>query len=84
MAVFGFVSVVLVVGPVLDTSSVFLALPVISWKTVWPVYVSGFSVNVSQGVCTFLVLFLLGNPLLDKLDRLKTKYGMMEGETHGL
>lgn len=84
MAVFGFVSVVLVVGPVLDTSSVFLALPVISWKTVWPVYVSGFSVNVSQGVCTFLVLLLLGNPLLDKLDRLKTKYGMMEGETHGL
>ena len=27
---------------------------------------------------TFLVLFLLGRPLLGKLDRIKTKYGMEE------
>ena len=36
--------------------------------------------NVSQGLCTFAVLFLLGRPLLDKLDRIKVKYGMMEDE----
>lgn len=33
---------------------------------------------MSQGVCTFLVLLLLGRPLLEKLDRVKVKYGMME------
>ena len=36
--------------------------------------------NISQGLSTFLVLFLLGNPMLEKLDRIKVKYGMMEGE----
>lgn len=84
MAVFGFISVVLIVGPVLDTSSVFLTLPAISWGTAWPLYISGFSVNVSQGICTFLVLLLLGKPLLEKLDRLKVKYGMMEAHDDGV
>lgn len=84
MAVFGFFSVLLIVGPVLDTSSVFLMLPSISWDTVWPLYVSGFGINLSQAICTFLVLFLLGNPLLEKLDRLKVKYGMMEANDDGV
>lgn len=84
LAVFGFVGVVLIVGPVLDTSTVFLTLPEISWATVWPIYTSGFTVNVSQGICTALVLLLLGRPLLDKLDRLKVKYGMMEAHGDGV
>ncbi len=83
MAVFGLVSVVFFVGPLLDTSSVFLTLPVISLKTAWPLYASGFPVNLSQGICTFLVLALLGRPILEKLDRIQIKYGMMEDQ-HGL
>lgn len=31
-----------------------------------------------QGISTFLVLFLLGKPLLEKLDRILIKYGMEE------
>ena len=84
MAVFGFVSVVLLVGPVLDTSSVFLTLPSITWRTAWLLYVSGFTVNLSQAICTFLVLLLLGDPFLEKLDRVKAKYGMMEADDDGI
>ena len=84
MAVFGFVSVVLLVGPVLDTSSVFLTLHSITWRTAWPLYVSGFTVNLSQAICTFLVLLLLGDPFLEKLDRVKAKYGMMEADDAGI
>lgn len=80
MGVFGFLATVLFVGPLLDTCSVFLALPVIKLKTVWPMYVSGFPVNLSQGVSTFLTMLLLGKPLLEKLDRVKLRYGMTEEE----
>ena len=38
----------------------------------------GFPVNVSQGISTFIVLFLVGKPLLGKLDRILIKYGMEE------
>ena len=80
MGVFGFLATVLFVGPLLDTCSVFLALPVIKLKTVWPMYVSGFPVNLSQGVSTFLTMLLLGKPLLEKLGRVKLRYGMTEEE----
>lgn len=83
MGIFGFLTVLLLVGPILDTSSVFLKVPNLAWSTVLPFYVSGFFVNLSQGVCTFLMLVLLGNPLLDKLDRIKQKYGMTE-DLHGI
>ena len=80
MGIFGFLCVLLVVGPLLDTCTVFLAPITLNWKNISALYISGFPVNVSQGLSTFAVLFLLGRPLLDKLDRIKIKYGMMEDE----
>ena len=80
MAIFGYLAVLLFIGPILDTCSVFLTLPEISLKSAWPLYVSGFPVNLSQGACTFLTMLLFGRPLLEKLDRVKTQYGMTEEE----
>ena len=80
MAIFGFLAVVLWVGPLLDTSSVFLMLSDINWNSVLLTYGAGLSVNISQAACTVLIMLLFGRPLLDKLDRIKVKYGMMEDE----
>lgn len=80
MAVFGFFAVVLWVGPLLDTSSVFLMLSDINWNSLLLTYGAGLSVNISQAACTVLIMLLFGRPLLDKLDRIKVKYGMMEGK----
>ena len=78
MAIFGFAATIFFIGPLLDTCSVFLMLPVINLQTAWPLYLSGFPVNLSQGVCTFLTMLLFGRPLLEKLDRVKLQYGMTE------
>ncbi len=78
LAIFGFLATLFWVGPLLDTSTVFLVLPSLSWATVWPLYVSGFPVNLSQAVCTAVTMLLLAKPFLEKLDRMKLKYGMME------
>lgn len=80
MAVFGFVTVLLFVGPLLDTCSVFLTLTDPSLETAWPLYLSGFPVNLSQGLCTAITMLLFGNPLLEKLDRVKLQYGMGDGD----
>ena len=79
LAVFGFAGVLLVVGPLLDTCSVFLGAPEISFAAALPFYISGFPVNVSQAVCTGISMLLFGRPLLDKLERIRVKYGMMGG-----
>ena len=80
MAAFGFVTVLLWVGPLLDCSHIFLVLPQITWPAVIATFVSGFYVNIGQAICTASIMFLLGSALLEKLDRVKLKYGMMEDE----
>ena len=80
MAVFGFFAVILWVGPLLDCSHIFLMLSQINWDGVLATFISGFYVNITQAICTALVMLFLGRPLLDKLDRIKVKYGMMEDE----
>ena len=83
MGIVGFLGVLFFVGPLLDTCTVFLVPTALNLKSIMAIYISGFTVNISQGLSTFLVLFLLGRPLLEKLDRIKVKYGMME-EDYGL
>jgi energy-coupling factor transport system substrate-specific component len=80
MGSIGALITLLIIGPILDTCTLFLAPVKLSWKTISAIYLSGAVVNLSLSVSTFLVLFLLGSPLLQKLERVKTKYGMMENE----
>ena len=83
MALFGFFATILWVGPLLDCSHIFLMLSAINRDSVLAALISGFPVNLSQAICTVLIMLLFGRALLDKLDRVKTKYGMME-EDDGL
>ena len=80
MAIFGFAMMPLLIGPMLDTCTVFLAVTDITVETAIPIYISGFPVNISQGISTALTMLLFGEPLLEKLDRVKQKFGVGEDE----
>lgn len=80
MALFGLLAVVVLVGPLLDTCSLFLGMS--QTDTVWALYLSGLPVNLSQGISTALTLVLFGNAMLEKLDRIKLQYGM--GDCYGI
>ena len=81
MAIFGFFSVLLLVGPLLDLSSVFLTLTSITLRSVLSVMFASVFVNIVQALTTAAVLLLLGKSLLGKLDRVKLKYGMLGQES---
>ena len=78
MSLFGFLTTFLWIGPLLDLSSVFFALSRFSWAAMLSIFVAGIYVNLSQSVCTAAVMFLLGGALLEKLERIQLKYGMLE------
>lgn len=81
MAIFGFFAVILWVGPLLDCSTFFTTIGSYNnFHAVMGVFVAGFTTNLSQAICTVLVMLLFGKPLLDKLERVMLKYGMMEDE----
>lgn len=80
MGAFCFVCTVLFIGPLLDTSTVTIIATKFTWENMLPIYLSGFPVNVMQGLCSFLTMLIFGNAILEKLDRVRTQYGMMESE----
>lgn len=81
---FGFMSVVLLIGPLLDCCTVFTVLSKLTWAGALVIFGRGLPVNLIHGLGCGVTLVLLTKPLLYKLHRLQVKYGMMsagEGET---
>ena len=76
LSIFGALTVVLIVGPLLDVSNVFLASSKLSGAAFASSLWAGLPVNLTQASCTALVMFFFGEPLLEKLGRAKLKYGM--------
>ena len=79
LCIFGGIVTLFVIGPILDTSTLFIMFSVPNLKSALAVYTAGFPVNLMQTIATVLTLFLISRSLLEKLDRIKTKYGLMEG-----
>ena len=48
----------------------------INWAAIGAAYVSSFLFDFCHGLCTFLVLWALGDPWIRKLERIKTKFGL--------
>ncbi len=77
LCVFSALFVVCVVGVVLDTCTLFTATTQVNAASALAVYGAGLPVNLMQAAATVVTLLLLANPLLDKLDRVCVKYGML-------
>ncbi len=78
LAPFGFFCVVLTVGPLLDCSSLFLFASKLTPTYIAGVFIAGLPANLLHGVSTALTILLFGKPLMTKLSRLQTKYGLMD------
>lgn len=78
LAVFGFFMILLLVGPLLDCCTIFTSLSVISLEGVLLVFAQGFPANLTHAAGCAVTMLVFSKPLLEKLDRLKLKYGMLE------
>lgn len=76
LAAGGFVFVVLVLGPILDTSTLFLMASSLTPASAAAVYLAGLPVNAIHGAATALTLLLAANPLLGQIARVRRKYGL--------
>ena len=65
-------------GLLMDTYTVLTMDFVSSKAEVLAIYASGFPVNCVHAVGTFIFLMVLANPMIEKLERIRRKYGMIE------
>ncbi len=77
MGILGFFYVLLVLGPMLDTCTVFTSLTKITWPAVAVVFAQGLPLNAVHALATGLTLLFFMKPLIGKLHRLQVKYGMV-------
>lgn len=76
LSIGGFFFTWIVIGFILNTCALFLMVNEITFASALAIYASGIPVDVTRAVATALLLFFITNPLLDKLERVKVKYGM--------
>ena len=77
LVAYGFFSVLIIYGLLLDTGSLLMYSQDVSLAALLAVYASGFSFNLIHAAGTAVFLLLLEKPVLSKLRRIKIKYGMM-------
>lgn len=75
LAVYGFVSVMVMIGPMLDCSQlIFLS----RGSDISAVLRSGLTVNFNQALCSLITMLIFGRPVIDKLERYKKKFDLKE------
>ena len=77
MCIFGAICAVVIYGGIMNPSSALLWAEEMSWQIVLTYYITGFPVDFVHAVATFLFLYLAAEPMLEKLDRIKVKYGLV-------
>lgn len=80
VVIFGFCTTAFVTGGILDTCTLFTSGLEINKASVLATYSAGLPFNIIHGVITALTLLLLYRPMSDRLNRLRIKYGIMDGE----
>lgn len=78
LAVFGAFSAIVLYGGLLNPASALMwgTADTISWKLVLPYVLSGFPMDCVQAAATAVFLYFGAEPMLEKMDRVKVKYGI--------
>ena len=76
LSIFGFLSAFLIYGGIMNPAAMLLYQPTPSWKLLVAYFIQGVPVDLVHAISTFLFLWLLSDTMLEKLDRVKTKYGL--------
>lgn len=76
LSVFGFFATVIIYGGIVNLSSVFAMYPKPTFENVLFVYSQGLPYDLIHSVSTVIFLLLLSEGIIEKLERVKTKYGL--------
>ena len=78
LAVFGALAAIVVYGGIMNPVSALLWSQALNGAVLLTYYLSGFPMDLIQAIATFLFLWFAAEPMLEKLERIKVKYGLME------
>ena len=79
LATFGAFAAVIIYGGIMNPASALMySSQNLNWEVLMAYYVSGLPVDLIHAAATVIFLFIAAEPMLEKLDRIKVKYGLVE------
>ncbi|MBR4879725.1 MAG: septum site-determining protein MinC, partial [Clostridia bacterium] len=78
LAVFGCLAALIIYGGIMNPASALMASRELNPGVLLAYFISGFPMDCVHGASTALFLWVAAEPFLEKLDRIKVKYGLVE------
>ena len=80
LSVFGGLVTFLIYGGIMNPASVLMYQPNVNLKMILSAYITGVPADAVHAMATVMFLWFLSEPMLEKLDRVKVKYGLLENQ----
>ena len=77
LCIFGFLMTFFVYGGIMNPAAVVMSVYDVTWQSLLAAYISGAPVDLVHSCSTFLFLWVGAQPLIEKLQRIKVKYGLL-------
>ena len=78
LSVFGGLVTFLIYGGIMNPASVLMYQANPDWQMILTAYIAGVPADAIHALATAMFLWFLSEPMLEKLDRVKVKYGLIE------
>ncbi len=78
LCVFGGLATFFIYGGIINIGSLMIFTSKFSWKALLASYISAFWFDMVHAIATVFFLYSFSQPMIEKLDRIKIKYGLIE------
>ncbi len=76
LCIFGFFVTFLIYGGIMNPASILMYQSKITWEMMLSAYVAGMPLDLIHALSTAFFLWFISEPMIDKLERIKIKYGL--------
>ncbi len=78
LCIFGFLATLIIYGGIMNPASILMWQNKITWEMIISSYIVGIPMDIIHSFATAFFLLLISHPMIDKLERIKIKYGLVE------
>ncbi len=78
LCIYGGIATFFIYGGIINIGALVMFTGKLNWKALKATYISGIPFDLVHAIATIFFLFILADPMIEKLDRIKKKYGLVE------
>ena len=78
LCIFGFLATLVIYGGIMNPASIIMWQNKITWEMIASSYILGMPFDLIHALSTVVFLWFISGPMIEKLERIKVKYGLVK------